>query len=439
MSLADYLTPSRTLILPTDDRDQAIDMLATAVCADEPRLTKEEVFDRIIEREQKLTSRLEPGIALPHAVFEEYETTLLAMGLSKAGIPWDPTTEERVHLVMLLVGGREDHLQVLSDIALKLKQPGIPERLMASLSSAELYSVITAEAIQFEVHVADKNRDISRLSLEQALFMAQHLQGSRLVVYADAIGSLQGLERVREDPHALIVTGGHLHPNEGGAVTGNIIHVPFRSSNRSATIQFTLLFLLSQGMISRDEVVVNLSGLPGSGYFDTIRLSYIEHELRIPEIMQERDPSGYNQHIFTRLLQIANELAIEGREGKAIGTLFVYGRYDEIKQYSRQMIINPFAGIGEEDRNILDPSLEETVKEYAKIDGAFIISEDGTIMSAGTYISGVPESGELLSGLGARHAAALGITTVTSAFSIALSESTRKISLFQGGKRIMVM
>jgi len=439
MSLSDYLTPTRTLILPTGDRDEAIDLLVNAICRDEPQLTREAVFNRIIEREQQLTSRLDPGIALPHAVFDEYQNTMLALGLSREGITWDPTTEDRVHLVLLLVGGRKDHLQVLSDIALKLKQQGMVERLMGSGSPDELYSIITAEALKFDVHVTEKNRQISRIALEQAQFITRHMGDARLIIYADAVGSLENIRRVCDDPRALIVTGGQLQPGEKSDEGGNIIHIPFRSSNRSAIIQFTLLFLLSQGLIGRDEVIVNLSGLPGSGYFDTIRLSFIEHELRIPEIMRKSDPTGYNQHIFTRVLQIANELAVEGREGKAVGTLFVYGHYDEVKKYSRQMIINPFGGVPEEDRNILDPSLEETLKEYAKIDGAFIISENGTIMSAGTYISGVPESEELHSGLGARHAAALGITAVTSAFSIALSESTRKISLFQGGKRIMEM
>jgi DNA integrity scanning protein DisA with diadenylate cyclase activity len=136
------------------------------------------------------------------------------------------------------------------------------------------------------------------------------------------------------------------------------------------------------------------------------------------------------------VLQIVGELAREGREGKPVGTLFVVGDYENVKKYSHQLIVNPFQGYIEEERNILDPSIEETVKEYAKLDGAFIISEGGTILSAGSYLSGQPKTGKLLSGLGARHAAAVGITTVTAAFSIVLSESTRKISVFHTGKRV---
>jgi len=439
MPISDYLTPERTLILPACSRDQAIEKLVSTICTEESGLSSIEVFSRIMDREDQLTSRLEADIALPHAVFEDYRSSLLALGLSRDGIAWDPTTEEKVHLVFLLAGGRKDHLQVLSDISLYLRQHGVKERLKAARDSKELYSIISREARKSTVQVSDKNRDISRLSLEQALFITRQLDNARLVVYADAVGEEVVLGDLKEDPNLLIVSGGRLQFPKELDLREKLIHVPFLSTNRAAAIQFTLLFLLSQGLIERDEVIVHLFGLPGSGYFDTIRLSYVEHELRISDFINSGAANFYDQHVFTRVLQLANELASEGREGKALGTLFVYGDYEEIKPYSRQMIINPFGGMPFENRNILDPGLEETIKEYAKIDGAFIIGKDGTIMSAGTYISGIPESGELQSGLGARHAAALGITGVTKAFSVALSESTRKVSLFQGGKRIMVL
>jgi len=134
---------------------------------------------------------------------------------------------------------------------------------------------------------------------------------------------------------------------------------------------------------------------------------------------------------------VATQIAVEGREGKPVGTLFVVGDYEGVMQYTRQMIANPFHGYPREDRNILDPSIEETVKEFARIDGAFIINGDGTIESAGTYLSGQPTAEEMHSGLGARHAAAQGISAVSSALAVAISESTRKISVFKSGRLIM--
>ena len=113
--------------------------------------------------------------------------------------------------------------------------------------------------------------------------------------------------------------------------------------------------------------------------------------------------------------------------------------HENVRKYTQQLIINPFMGHDEQFRNIIDPSLEETVKEFAKIDGAFVIRDDGVILSCGTFISGALKDNRLPSGLGARHAAALSITVVTNAFSVALSESTRKISVYHSGQKIVEM
>jgi diadenylate cyclase len=123
-----------------------------------------------------------------------------------------------------------------------------------------------------------------------------------------------------------------------------------------------------------------------------------------------------------------------GREGKPVGAIFVLGDYAKVLTKSRQLIINPFKGYPRQQRSILDPVLDETIKEFAKIDGAFLISGDGVIESAGTFIAGQPESASHRPGLGSRHAAALGITAVTASIAVVISESTRKISVFQNGR-----
>jgi DNA integrity scanning protein DisA with diadenylate cyclase activity len=101
---------------------------------------------------------------------------------------------------------------------------------------------------------------------------------------------------------------------------------------------------------------------------------------------------------------------------------------------SRQLILNPFQGYEEANRNILDPSLKETVKELSTIDGAFILRGDGVIESCGAFLktTGQKES-ELPQGLGARHHAAAGITAVTDSIAVTVSESTGTVTVFRGG------
>jgi DNA integrity scanning protein DisA with diadenylate cyclase activity len=128
------------------------------------------------------------------------------------------------------------------------------------------------------------------------------------------------------------------------------------------------------------------------------------------------------------------ELASQGREGKPVGTIFVLGDHQKVMQFSRQTIFNPFHGYPEEERNILNPELRETLKEFSALDGAFILREDGVVLSAGRHLSAALDSTvDLPQGLGSRHVAAAGITSVTRAIALVISESTGDVRIFKDG------
>jgi len=137
-------------------------------------------------------------------------------------------------------------------------------------------------------------------------------------------------------------------------------------------------------------------------------------------------------------LNLAVELASQGREGKPVGTIFVLGDHQTVMQFSRQTIFNPFHGYPEEERNILNPALRETLKEFSALDGAFVLREDGVVLAAGRHLNAALASTvDLPQGLGSRHVAAAGITSVTKAIAIAISESTGDVRIFKDGAIFM--
>ncbi len=113
------------------------------------------------------------------------------------------------------------------------------------------------------------------------------------------------------------------------------------------------------------------------------------------------------------------------------------GDHEKVMQLSRQMIINPFQGYPEQGRNILDPALRETVQEFSAIDGAFIIREDGVVVTAGRHLNAASDDADIPKGLGSRHVAASGITGVTDAVAIVISESTGSVRIFKNGGMMM--
>jgi len=134
------------------------------------------------------------------------------------------------------------------------------------------------------------------------------------------------------------------------------------------------------------------------------------------------------------VMQIAFEVAHEGREGSHIGALFVIGDTDRVMRHSRPRIINPFHGHPREQRLIFPAENRHTLKQYAQLDGATIIREDGVIEAAGRYIQ-INWDVYLQGGLGGRHLAGASISKDTHAVAIVVS-SSNVIRVFKGGREI---
>jgi DNA integrity scanning protein DisA with diadenylate cyclase activity len=148
-----------------------------------------------------------------------------------------------------------------------------------------------------------------------------------------------------------------------------------------------------------------------------------------------------NSDILEAIINISMEIGKDGFEGKPVGTAFVIGDKSELAPYTKQMIINPFMSCPEEQRKITDPALKDTIKNFAQLDGAFIIDKGGAVVSAGTYLN-VDVDRELsdsLSGLGTRHRCCAAITKTTKSIAVVVSQSGGKIRIFKEGHLIMRM
>src|SRR5919106_3767526 len=124
-----------------------------------------------------------------------------------------------------------------------------------------------------------------------------------------------------------------------------------------------------------------------------------------------------------QVIELAVELAREGREGRKIGTLFTVGDIDAVIERSRPLLLDPLYGHPPELLHVSRPDFRETVKELAQLDGAFLVAGDGTFAAAARYIDVDPGT-PLLPGLGARHAAGASISAATDAISIVVSQSS---------------
>jgi len=143
----------------------------------------------------------------------------------------------------------------------------------------------------------------------------------------------------------------------------------------------------------------------------------------------------YDPEILESLIELSVEIAREGREGRRIGTLFTLGDEETVLAKSRLLILDPLAGHPQSARHVSDRNLRGTIKELAQLDGAFVVSHDGFVLSACRYLDAVASQLEMPLGLGSRHIAAANMSAVTNAVGIVVSESA-VVRLFCHGKLV---
>jgi DNA integrity scanning protein DisA with diadenylate cyclase activity len=276
---------------------------------------------------------------------------------------------------------------------------------------------------------------ISRTILHHAGLIAREVGAKAILLYAASAANLP----IEQDPdlcvNVVLVTKGDEEIPERFKDCGLRIQVPNVNLTRVGQIKIAITKGIALGLFKQGDKLVCVSGVPKFGYVDSIFIIDVGKEF---EILVSGNFSALAQEIypevFGMVMNLAIELAAQGREGRKVGTIFVLGDHEKVMQLSRQMIINPFMGYTDEQRNILNPELKETIKEFSAIDGAFIIKDNGAIVTAGRHLSAATDTKDFPHGLGSRHIAAAGITSITEAIAVVLSESTGNVSVFKNGK-----
>jgi len=138
--------------------------------------------------------------------------------------------------------------------------------------------------------------------------------------------------------------------------------------------------------------------------------------------------------VIRDVFEVAIDLGKKGQKGKPVGALFVVGDAGKVMNKSRPLSYNPFE---KSHVHVGDPIVNVMLKEFSRLDGAFVVSDSGKIVSAYRYLEPSAEGVDIPKGLGARHMAGGAITRDTNAIAIVLSESDGMVRAFKSGDLIL--
>jgi diadenylate cyclase len=278
---------------------------------------------------------------------------------------------------------------------------------------------------------------ISRYLVEHARQLARVIDARALVLYAEAICGEGELRRLlaEVDLPVILVSRSTEAAVQLAQPSHAWVTVPDVRMTRASQVKAAVLVCLARGVLQRGDRVVCLTGVDGTCSLDTLMVLDLGTD---PELFALLDsavlPGDVRPEVFERALTLATQLAAEGREGQPVGALFVLGDSKRVLAQSRHLILNPFQGHPESERNLLDHDLEETIKEFSALDGAFVVRGDGVVLAAGIQLVPTAPHAPLPGGLGTRHAAAAGITASTEAVALCVSQSTGTVTVFKAGK-----
>jgi len=271
------------------------------------------------------------------------------------------------------------------------------------------------------------------LLLDSASNLARASDARAIMVYADALPEITA---VPARTILVLREGADIRRSKAllNSAAGSIL-VPAVTLSRFGQVTLATIIALSNRKIDVGDTIVCLSG-PYRSIIDTILVMTVGPEFELFDAAdQSAEDEPIRRAVFHRLLGIALQLGQHGREGRRTGAIFVIGDSEHVLKQSEQMILNPFRGYSEEERNVLDDRMTETLKEFSTLDGAFIISGTGIVETAGARIRvGISEG--LPSGLGSRHAAAAGITALTRSIAITVSSSDGNVRVWRAGRML---
>ena len=218
--------------------------------------------------------------------------------------------------------------------------------------------------------------------------------------------------------------------NSVGADT--FVELPLEFDSIRDRVRFGVEGGMNEGIVEDGDVVICAVGM-FDGDIDTVTRAQATESIHsgvYDLFANSRADPGVIRDVF----EVAIELGKKGQKGKPVGALFVVGDAGKVMNKSRPLSYNPFE---KSHVHVGDPIVNVMLKEFSRLDGAFVISDAGKIVSAYRYLEPSAEGVDIPKGLGTRHMAAAGITRETNATAIVLSESDGLVRAFKSGELVL--
>lgn len=275
--------------------------------------------------------------------------------------------------------------------------------------------------------------------LNEAINLNREMQASGLLLLFDAPIDWKRLKKFLGDTYfvAAATNQGALIGAEEAEIKTVLLQLEDDAPVYDRMTQAILNVVASDFFASGSRLIALYSGFDTTSFDSISVINLGEHLERLTAKELRKIETKVPLKTLKSVVDLALEIGREGREGKAVGTLFVVGDTKNVMASSKPAGFDPMKGYKCKERNIFDPRVREGVKEVAQLDGAFVISLDGIVTAGCRLLDASTAMITLSKGLGARHWAAAAISRSTNAVAIAVSQSSGTVRIFVNGEVVL--
>ena len=136
--------------LNSKGRGEAIRELVGLIHAKHRLRNVEDIVNVVMEREQKMSTSLENGIAVPHGKAASIDKLMVAVGLKQNGIDFKSADGQPSKIIILILASLAQtgpHMRCLAEIGRLLQSESNRKKILAAKDADAVYRIVTDTGI----------------------------------------------------------------------------------------------------------------------------------------------------------------------------------------------------------------------------------------------------------------------------------------------------
>jgi len=133
--------------LKADTKQGVIQEMVAHLAAHGKIADSKAALQAILDRESKMSTGMQRGIAIPHGKTDTVSRLVVAIGIHQAGVDFEAMDHQLSHLFIMTLSPATrtgPHIQFLAEVSKVLNQPDLREKLMLASTVEEILNLLTS-------------------------------------------------------------------------------------------------------------------------------------------------------------------------------------------------------------------------------------------------------------------------------------------------------